>query len=396
MAASAKRQVGVGLVGVGWMGELHSAAYRRLPEHYPDCPGVARLVIAADPAEQRARAATERLGYAAATTDWRAVVEHPEVEAVSITTPNHLHREVALACAEAGKHFWGEKPLGRFPHETAEVAAAAAGVRTVVGFNYRQVPLVRHVRELIASGAIGTPTHFRSHFLADYSANPEGALSWRFLRAEAGLGVVTDLGTHVADMAQFLLGPVARVSAQQATLIPTRPTAAPGPGTHFANVASGPPARVENEDYVSALVEFATGVRGVVEMSRVAVGPHSDFSFEVNGTEGAVGWSFQRMNELRLYGAPSPRGDVGFTTVFAAPGHGDFARFQPGRGIPMGYADLKVIEGQVFMASVADGGQREPGVQEALGAARVVDAIVRSCDSGEWEELVDSPAPVAV
>lgn len=378
------------------MGELHSSAYRRVPEHYPDCPGVARLVIAADPAEHRARAASERLGYATSTTEWRAVVEHPEVEAVSITTPNHLHREVALACAAAGKHFWGEKPLGRFPHETAEIAAAAADVRTVVGFNYRHVPLVQYARELIASGAIGVPTHFRSHFLADYSASPQGALSWRFLRSEAGLGVVTDLGSHLADMAQFLLGPIARVSAQQATLIPMRPTPLPGQGTHFSSAEGGPPARVENEDYVSALVEFASGVRGVAEMSRVAVGPHSDYSFEVNGAEGAVGWSFERMNELRLYGAPSARGDVGFTTVFAAPEHGDFAHFQPGRGIPMGYADLKVIEAQLFLASVVDGSQREPGVQQALAAARVADAIVRSCDSGKWEELADSPAPVAI
>src|SRR5581483_6896044 len=176
------REIRIGLLGVGWMGRLHSSSYLRVPAHYPECGGVARLVVAADEVESRARSAVAELGYERFTRDWRDVVADPEVDAVSIAAPNFLHREMALAAAAAGKPFWGEKPLGRFPDETAEVAAAAeaAGIVTIVGLNYRQAPAVKHARALIAGGALGEITHFRSQFVASYSANPRGALSWRF------------------------------------------------------------------------------------------------------------------------------------------------------------------------------------------------------------------------
>src|SRR5207244_4272811 len=138
----------------------------------------------------------------------REVIEDPEVETVSITAPNFMHREMALAAAKARKHFWGEKPLGRFPAETAEIAAAAghAGIRTIVGLNYRHPPAVQHARRLIADGALGEITHFRMQFVASYSSNPKGALSWRFTRELAGLGILADLGSHAVDLALCLRG----------------------------------------------------------------------------------------------------------------------------------------------------------------------------------------------
>src|SRR5438034_543710 len=188
-------QIGIGLLGAGWMGDLHTAAYKRTRDHYPELGVEPRLVMVADQSAERARQARDRLGYAAWTIDWREVLEHPEVDAVSITTPNFMHREMALAAAAAGKHFWGEKPLGRFPAETAEIAAAAerAGVMTTVGFNYRHAPVVQHARDLIARGELGEITHYRGFFLSDYASHPQGALSWRFSRELAGLGVLGDL-----------------------------------------------------------------------------------------------------------------------------------------------------------------------------------------------------------
>ena len=186
------RHVGIGLVGVGWMGSVHATSYVRARHHYPDCGGVARLVIAADESEQRAREAADQLGFAEWTTDWRRVIEHPEVEALSVTVPNDLHAEVALAAASAGKHLWIEKPVGRFPSETATIAEAveAAGVRSIVGFNYRHAPAVAHAKRLIDEGALGTIDHFRSQWVAAYAASPQGALTWRFLRDKAGLGTL--------------------------------------------------------------------------------------------------------------------------------------------------------------------------------------------------------------
>jgi predicted dehydrogenase len=382
------REIGIGLLGVGWMGELHTASYRRVPHHYPDLGAVARLVIAADEVDERARLAVERLGYARCTTDWREVLEHPDVEAVSITAPNLHHREMAVAAARAGKPYWGEKPLGRSPEETEEIAAAAeeAGIVTVVGLNYRHAPAVQHARELIASGQLGEINHYRSHFLAGYAAHPRGALSWRFLRAAAGMGVLGDLMSHAVDLAQFLLGPVRRVSARAATLVAERPKVAPGSGTHFSVAEGGELGAVENEDWVGSLVELEGGIQGILEASRVVVGPDARYTFEANGTQGAVAWNFERMNELELH-LPLPTGDTGYTTVRMGPRHPQFARFQPGEGLPMGYEDLKVIEASIFLQSVLDGRQREPGAREMAAATRVLAAMQRSFESETWEDV---------
>ena len=386
---SATREIGIGLLGVGWMGEVHSTAYRRVPIHFPECAGRARLVAAADPVEERARAAAEKLGYERWTTDSRDVLADPHVDAVSICAPNFLHREMAVAAAEAAKHFWGEKPLGALPEDTLAIAAAAeaADVRTTVGLNYRHAPAVQHAKHLLAEGALGEPNHFRMQFLASYSASPRGALSWRFSRELAGHGILSDLGSHAIDLAQFLLGPIVRTSATSAIVIRERPKVPPGTGTHFSVVeGEAEMGRVENEDWTAALVEFESGLRGTIELSRVIVGADARYAFEVNGSHGAVRWDFERMGELDVY-LPLESGDAGYARVVMGPSHPDFARFQPGQGIAMGYDDLKVIEAYLFLQSVADGVQREPGVREIASTARVLAAMARSFETGAWETV---------
>jgi predicted dehydrogenase len=369
------------------MGRVHSSSYRRVRDHYPDCAGVARLVVAADEREERARKAVSSLGFEEAASNWHDVVEHPRVEAVSITAPNHLHREVAVAAAEAGKHVWIEKPAGRVPEDTAAIAAAVAraGVRSLVGFNYRQAPAVRHARELIESGALGVVDHFRSQWLAGYAASPQGALTWRFRRGEAGLGVLGDLGAHAVDLAQYLLGPIVAVTARADTIVTERPLPRSSE-THFAVVESGELAPVENEDVFWSIVRFERGLTGTIEASRVAIGPQARYSFEAHGSRGAVAWDFERMNEL-LVVLPEQAETVGYARVVMGPQHPPFGRFQPGAGIAMGYDDLKVIEAVTFLESIVDGVDREPGIAEALAAARVVAALERSAVSDRWEDV---------
>jgi predicted dehydrogenase len=383
------RTIGIGLIGVGWMGDVHARAYTRLRAHFPDCAGAPRLVAAADESSERAQRAVDALGFEEATTDWRAVITHPAVDAVSITSPNFLHREMALAAIEAGKAIWVEKPVGTSPLETAEIAEAAAraGVISTVGLNYRQVPAVRHARDLIGFGALGEVNHFRFQFLASYASNPLGALSWRFSRDLAGAGVIADLGSHAVDLLQFLLGPVVRVWATSAILIPRRPRVEAGTGTHFTVVEEPTEfGEVENEDWCAATVELEGGLRGTLELSRVMVGAYARYAFEVNGTTGAVRWHFERMNELERF-VQDPNGDQGLALVHAGPQHPGFAEFQPGQGLPMGFDDLKVIEANTFLQSVADGKQRPPGLAEMLAAANVLDAITRSSTSGAWEDV---------
>ena len=206
-SAIPNRPVGVGLISVGWMGKVHSRAYQSLPIVYPELGIKPRLIIAADNVQERADYAVNVLGYETSTLDYKDVLAHPEVDVVSICAPNFLHAEIGIAAAKAGKSFWIEKPVGRGATETeaVEAAAIAAGVTTTIGFNYRNAPAVEHAKQLIASGALGRITNIRGTFFADYSAEPNGALSWRFIRKFAGSGVLGDLMGHLADLVQYLV-----------------------------------------------------------------------------------------------------------------------------------------------------------------------------------------------
>jgi predicted dehydrogenase len=381
-----ERRIGIGVVGLGWMGRVHASSYRRLLEHFPDLGVRPDLVIAADVSPDRRRHA-ERVGFEATSDDWRAVVEHPAVDAVSITVPNAMHREVALAAIEAGKHIWVEKPVGRGVEDTTAVAdaARAAGVLTEVGFCYRFAPAIQHARALVKAGEIGDVTHYRGIFLADYANRPDAAASWRFRREDAGSGALGDLMAHVVDLTHHLVGPIDRLSGRTATMIPRRPRLPVGEGTHFSRVNTDDLVEVDNEDWAAALVQFEDGTFGSLEASRVIVGPRVQLRVEVHGTRGALGWQLERMNELERFRLSEDGADEGYTTIMAGPGHPDFAAFQPGAGIPMGYDDLRVTEARNFLAAVRDGEQREPGVEEMLACARVLEAIERSDRSGRWE-----------
>jgi predicted dehydrogenase len=380
------REIGIGVIGVGWMGRVHTSSYRRVIEHFPDLGVRPRLVIAADLAEDRRRHA-ERVGFESTTDDWRAVVDHPEVHTISVTTPNNLHREIATAALRAGKHVWVEKPVGRSVEETLAVADAArsAGLVTGVGFCYRFAPAVQHARALVQAGELGEINHYRGVFLADYANRPDSAASWRFSREEAGSGALGDLMAHVVDMAHYLVGPIDRLSGRTATMIPRRPELPVGHGTHFSRVENAQVVDVDNEDWAGALFQFEGGAIGSLEASRVIVGPRVQFRFEVYGTRGALKWELERMNEIERSQLPEGTGDEGFTTVVVGAEHPDFAAFQPGAGVPMGYDDLRVLEARSFLTKVRDGEQREPGVEQMIACARVLEAIERSDASGRWE-----------
>lgn len=375
--------IGVGLVSVGWMGRLHSRAYRAAAQHYPDAIGT-RLVVAADPDAAGRAHAVEALGYDTAVSDYRRLLAHPGVDVVSICAPNFLHHEIALAAIAARKPFWIEKPMGRDADESREIAqaATAAGLVTAVGFNYRHAPAIARARELVRSGALGTVTNVRVALLADYSADPMGALTWRFQHELSGTGVLGDLASHGADLAHYVVGRIGAVSALTRTFIPRRPLPTEGAASHFSRgEASAPSGVVENEDYAAALLRFDTGAVGVLEASRVAVGPRAEYRLEVYGTNGSLRWDFQRMNELQVADTS------GYRTVMAGPGFGDFARFQPGAGTGMGFDDLKVIEAELFLRSVVEQRQLAPSAADAWAAAEVVDAAVRSARSGAWSEV---------
>ncbi|MGW3449136.1 Gfo/Idh/MocA family protein [Streptomyces sp. NPDC001076] len=381
------RTLGVAVVGFGWMGRVHSQAYQRVAHHFPQLPVRPELVAVAEEVPGRAEEAAAQFGFTSTTRDWREVAADPRVHAVSITAPNFLHREIGVAMAEAGKHIWIEKPVGLTSEDARAVAAAVAeaGVRGTVGFNYRNAPAVAHARELIASGELGTVTHVRVRLFSDYAAHPDGALTWRYERARGGGGVLGDLASHGVDLARFLLGDIGSLAADTAVFIPerARPTGATAGHTLATGGELGP---VENEDYVNCLLRFASGARGVLEASRIAVGEQNNYGFEVHGTRGAVFWDYRRMGELGVSLGTSYQ-DQPVSTVFVGPGHGEYAAFQPGAANAMGYDDLKVIEARNFLRSVAEGTSYGPTLEDAVHSATALDAMSRSAEQGTWVSL---------
>nr|WP_045250493.1 Gfo/Idh/MocA family oxidoreductase [Microbacterium azadirachtae] len=379
------KNLNVGLISVGWMGRLHSRAYLATAHHYPELPVRAVLKCAADPDAGSRSHATDTLGYQEVVSDYRELLADPAIDLVSICAPNFLHHEIALAAASAGKPFWIEKPMGRSAQESREIAeaAAGAGIVTAVGFNYRHAPAIARARQLIRDGAIGEVTNARVAFLADYSSDPLGALTWRFERARAGSGVLGDLLSHGFDLAQYLVGPVVRVSADTETYIRRRPLPSADAASHFSRgTADAPTGDVENEDYAIVTARFENGAIGVFESSRIAVGPHAEYNIEVYGTRGSLRWDFQRLNELRLADTPS-----GYRTIMAGPAFGEFARFQPGAGTSMGFDDLKTIEAALFLRSVAEGRQVAPSAADGWAAAEMVDAALHSAETRAWVDV---------
>ena len=234
-------------------------------------------------------------------------------------------------------------------------------------------------------------TNVRAAFFTGYASEPKGALSWRFDRELAGSGALGDLLSHVVDLLQYLVGPVAEVTALTSTVYTERPILPMGSATHFAVIEDGELGAVGNEDYVATLVRFADdaqgpGAVGTLEASRAIVGPQCGLSLELYGTDGSLAWEFERMNELRVcLGRAGPH--QGYTRVLANAHLGDYARFQPGPGIAMGYDDLKVTEAKKFLVAVAGGERRSCSIDDALSAAEVLAAAERSAADGAWHKV---------
>lgn len=378
--------IGVGVIGFGWLGQAHSRSLLRIPTLFPERTFDTRLLVCADPLPERRDEAVQSFGFARAGEDWRAVIDDPEVDVVWVAAPNMLHVELVEAAAAAGKHVFCEKPVGGTPEQTLRAQAAARDVISGVGYNYRWAPLVQYARTLIADGVLGEITNYRGRFFSMYGSDPLGVLSWRFLVEEGGYGVTSDLLSHSVDLAHFLLGPITRVVGTTETFITERPLPAAA-GSHYGRgTDTDPKGAVTNEDYAGMLCTFASGVRGTFEASRSIVGPESQMAFEVYGTKGALSWNLERLNELQVYVVEDEL-HTGYRTVFGGdrfPYHGHFV---PGAANGIGFEDLVVIEDYEFCRAVTEGRAFEPGFEQAVQWVRVQDALLRSAQSGRWEDV---------
>jgi predicted dehydrogenase len=339
------------------------------------------LELVADVNENRAAAARRALGFRRGTADWRALVADPSVDIVDVCTPNHLHREMVLAALVARKHVYCEKPLALTAEEAAEMAAAAdrAGVTHLVGFNFPCNPMLQTLREMVAAGEL---IGFRGRYLEDYLADPALPFSWRCERRLAGPGALADLGSHLINLGHVLVGDLARVNASLHKVIRER-----------IDPVTGKPRRVENEDVAYALVEFANGVPGSFEISRVAAGYKHGLAVRIFGTRGSVSFDQERFNELRVYRNDDPAGRRGFRTVLAGPEHPDYRSFCPAPGHQLGINDLKVIETRNLLRAVAAGERAQPDFHEGARVQYVMDMFERSSAQSSWVTLAPRAAP---
>jgi predicted dehydrogenase len=388
-APRARRRIGVGVIGFGWLGQAHSRSLQRIRTLFGDRGFDPELVVCSDPVAARVEDAVGSFGFARGDADWRRVMDDPAVDVVFIAAPNMVHVEMVEAAAQAGKHVFCEKPVGGTPEQTvrAERATRRAGVTSGVGYNYRWAPLVRYTGELIASGQLGEITNYRGRFFSMYGSDPLGLLSWRFKLDEGGYGVTSDLLSHAVDLAHMLLGPITRVVGTTATFITERPLALPGAGHYGRGAPGDPTGAVTNEDYAGMLCEFASGARGSFESSRTIIGPESQMAFDVHGTRGAAAWNLEKLNELQLYRLTDDLGS-GYTTVFGGerfPYHGHFV---PGSANGIGFEDLVVIEDYEFCRSIAEERPHAPGFAEALESVSVQATLLRSVQTGSWEPVV--------
>ena len=363
-----------GLIGTGFMGKAHAIALRAVGTVFAETgtPHLTRLV---DTDRERASRLAAEWGFDAGTDDWKNVCDCSDIDVIDICTPNHLHRAMALAAIAGGKHVYCEKPLALTADEARTVANAAqeAGVHTALGFNYICNPLIGLAREIVSSGELGEIFQFRGAYLEDYLADADIPLNWRCLRDQAGHGALADLGTHLINMAEYLLGPIASVFGSLSTEHLQR-----------KDPASGELRDVENEDTAQALLKFERGCPGSFETSRIAVGRKCGLTIEIYGSKGTLSFDQERMNEIKLFRTDPRKGQQGFRTILAGPEHADYAAFCPAPGHGLGINDLKIIEVRNLLRSIASDTPVYCDFENGYRVQQVADAIVQSHTEHSW------------
>ncbi|HEV2895670.1 MAG TPA: Gfo/Idh/MocA family oxidoreductase [Actinomycetota bacterium] len=387
--------IGVAVIGAGMAGRSHAAGYRTASTLYGEGLPEVRLVAVADVNPAFATDTARRFGYERAETGWEAVAEAPDVDVVSVVVANPLHRQIVEGLLAAGKHVLCEKPMAPTVEDAEAMVAAAkaSGRETGIGFLFRRSPAIAAIRDQIASGAIGRPLHFNGHYWCDYGVDPRRPMSWRY-KGGPGSGALSDIGSHLVDLAEFVCGPIQSVSgAVMPTVIGERALPLGAAVGHAAAEVSDVTEPVENEDLVSFTASFASGAAGTLSASRVAYGLANSLGFEVFTERGAATFDLARAGEFG-FADPAPAGPTqGYRQVLVGPAHpyltGGLPMDFPGVGY--GQNDLFSFQARAFLEQVA-GLERLPRMasfSEGLRNIRLLDAVVASAKAGGAEIVID-------
>lgn len=376
-ATTTAPEVGIGMLGYAFMGKAHTNAYKKIPYMIYPPPAVPKLVAIAGRDEAAVKEAALRYGYEGYYTDWRKMLADPRVQLFDNAGPNNLHAEPCIAAAEAGKHILCEKPLARSREEAQTMlnAVKKTGVKHMVSFNYRFVPAIRQVYELIKGGDLGEIYHFRAVYLQEWIADPNFPLVWRLDKKVAGSGALGDLGAHIIDLGRFLAGEPASVMALTKTFIKQRPL----PG----GIGSG---IVEVDDAFEAIIEFENGAIGTLEASRFCPGRKNYEMFEINGSKGSIRFNLERLNELEVYWKDAPVKETqGFTDVLVTEAYHPFWSNWWPHGHIIGWEHTFVHEIAHLLDAIVNNKEVAPygaTFEDGYRNAVICDAIVQSSLEG--------------
>ncbi|GKU83594.1 Gfo/Idh/MocA family protein [Niallia sp. NCCP-28] len=370
------KEIRIGLVGAGWMGKAHTNSFVNALLNFGPESGKPVFEVVSDVSTEAAEQACKQLGYSRWTTDWQEVVQDEKVDIVDIATPNAFHYEVAKAALENGKHVYCEKPLTLSAEQSTELAELAKqkGVVNYVGYNNVMNPANAYIKDLIESGKLGQIIGFSGTYAQDSLLDPSLPITWRHINKYSGSGALGDLGSHLLSVSQFLLGNIESVNTLAKTVIKKRP-ASPG-STELADV--------ENDDLIAILAEYENGAIGTISSSRVAAGRKNYLTYEIQGTEGTVYYSLERMNEVNVYFTSDDSADRGFRTVFLGPDHKGYSAFYPAAGIAIGYNDMKVLEANELLSAVSKGTPYTCDFEFGAQIDQTVSAILESAAQKSW------------
>ena len=374
----AKPTLSVGLIGYQFMGKAHSNAWRQAPR-FLDLPAEVRMKTICGRNRAAVKKAAAKFGWEDAQTDWRRMIDDRKIDIVDICTPNDSHCEIAIAAAKAGKAILCEKPLARNVAEAEKMARAVKQARVVnmVCHNYRRIPATVLMREMIERGEIGEVFHFHARYAQDWIVDPKFPLLWRLQSNMAGSGALGDIGSHVVDLARYLVGEFKEVCAITETFVKQRPLKA----------GSRTKGRVTVDDAVTMIGRFRNGALASLEATRFAPGRKNSITLEINGSAGSVFFDLEEMNRLRFFNRRDPQDRQGFRDIIVTESsHPYMDKWWP-PGHIIGYEHTFVHTIADFVKAVVAGKSVQPTFEEGLKNQRVLDAVARSARSRSWSTL---------
>jgi len=371
-------EIGVGMLGHAFMGKAHSNGYKQMPYIFWPPPAVPRLVSICGRNEVAVREAATRYGWEEYTTDWHDILNDSRIQVFDDSAANYLHDEPCIGAARAGKHILCEKPMAISAARAKAMldAVTKAGVKHMVNFNYRMVPAVRLAKMLIEAGEIGEIYHFRGRYIQDSMLDPKKSWTWRSVKDKTGYGVLSDLGSHIIDLARFLAGEPKKLSAMMTTFIKERPLPD----------GSGKMAPHETDDAFQAILEFENGATGNLEGSKLCQGRKNMNTWEINGSKGSMWFNLEQLNELWLYKADtSPREANGFRNVLVTDRYHPFIEHWWPEGHILGWENTFVNGVYLFMKAIAEDTPLDRYVanfEDGYRNAVISDAIAAAAHTG--------------